>query len=301
MRNTVLHPQARPTLRRARSLGLGLGLAALALAAQAATDPFVGARASGQASHIVLTCSTCGTGAAVDDSGQVGGPGTPQASWTSAGPGWAAAASASVATPSMLPELGAFAFADIIPPAPPGSFSTFLYSASANAEGTQRFDYTGSSPATYTFDYTLSGTFTLGQAQAVSLMQVFGAYTVYGSDYNPFGGEFHGTVLDFDFQTGSATEGGTHPFSFAGNLSFTVQPGSSFYVVAKLNAFADAKLGVIGAVDASHTLTAHFTQGDLSQLVPAVTAPVPEPGTAALLLAGAALLLGTARLRRGAP
>jgi hypothetical protein len=81
-------------------------------------------------------------------------------------------------------------------------------------------------------------------------------------------------------------------FSDSNSITFTVGAGDDFFVQAFLIAgslFTDAG-SVAGAADASHTMTASFTAGDVSLLT-----PIPEPGMFSMLLAGVVLLGFAAR------
>jgi hypothetical protein len=262
-------------------------LAGLAPLANAATDPYAGATVDTTASHYTLTCGTCPITSANDDTGHQGGPGAASASYSAAAPGWAVAATAKLDGPNGLPTLGGFGFADLVTDPVP---TTFLYKAGAFSQGLQRYDYSGTAPTTYKIDFDLTGSFTLGRADAASLMSVMGGYTVYGADYNPLG-EFRGTVLGTQFVNARASVAGLQNFSLPGSISFTVNPGDAFYVWGALSVTSDASHQIVGTVDASHTLGAQFTAGDTALLSPAIAAAVPEAPAPLLMLGGLATLL----------
>jgi hypothetical protein len=216
-----------------------------------------------------------------------GGPGAASAALSAAGTGWVLSDSAALTGPNSLPQLGAFAFADIVIDS--SIPKTYFYKAGATAEGTQKYDYTGATPQTHQIDYTLEGSFTLGSADAVSLMSYTDGLTVFGSNYNPFG-EYRGTFLGTHFSNDHARLAGTTLFAQAGSVSFTVNPGDSFYVWSMLSVYADSSHQVIGTVDAAHTLALQFSAGDTSLLSASVSA-VPEPATLALFAAGLGMVL----------
>lgn len=81
------------------------------------------------------------------------------------------------------------------------------------------------------------------------------------------------------------------PVSEQRSFGFTVDPGDSFYVWARLVTTADNT----GTADASSTLTASFT--NTAGLEPAAVA-IPEPGAAALLVIGGGMALVGGRGRR---
>jgi hypothetical protein len=258
-----------------------------------AADPYVGATIDTQATYYTLTCGTCPIGTGTENNTHQGGPGTPSVSDVAAAPGWSLSASARLDGPNGLPTLGGSGFTDIVTNSVP---TTFFYKTGTFSQGLQRYDYSGTVATTYQIDFTLAGSFTLARADAASLMSVMGGYTVYGADYNPLG-EFRGTVLGTQFVSDRASLAGTEAFALPGSISFSVNPGDGFYVWGALSVTSDSSHQVIGSVDASHTLGAQFTQGDVTLLNASVVA-VPEAPTQALLLAGLATL-GWLRARRG--
>ncbi len=125
-------------------------------------------------------------------------------------------------------------------------------------------------------------------------MEVYGGLTIFGSGYVP--GHEVNPVLDFEYSRANASLPTSDPFHLTGSVSFTVDPGDSFYVWANLSAYANASHQVTGSVDALHTLSLSFTTGDTS-LLSADVAAVPEPSTLVLVAGG--LGLGAAARRRG--
>lgn len=271
------------------ALAFGACLGAAAASAQA--DPFAGVSIDTSASHVTIVCSTCPTPRTTDDDTHRGGAGTTAALYANGDVGWGVGATAAFDAGG-LPALGVFSFAEVVPLA----LGANLYDAFASAQGLQRFDYRGSVPTTYTLSFTIEGRFTLGAADAGSPTEIFGGFTVFGSDFHPVG-ETHGTVLGSDFVSQHASNGGVSPFSLPGGFSFAVNPGDSFYVQARM--VADSVTNIAhqadGTVDALHTLSGRFTAGDTALLAAAIS-PVPEPPALQILVAG---LLATAwRLRR---
>ena len=255
---------------------------------------YTSATASASANEYSLLCGTCSIDFQDLGSDADGGPGAAEAHAQLSGGGYAGVGGASFAGPDALPELTAYAFAEMIPPGT--DLRTYFYEVTGSASAIQQYTYLGAGPETYTIEYTLDGEFALSAADAASLMSIYGGVTVYGSPFVP-GAEVNPT-LDFDYQGESASAIGTAPFSLTGSVEFTVSPGDIVYVAANLFATADSSHEVSGSVDALHTLSLAFTSGNPSLLTPEATA-VPEPGTATLLLVGSAIL-GAARHRRRA-
>ena len=263
----------------------------LALASPAAAYTSVTAYAS--ANEYSLLCSTCSIDFEILGFVEDGGPGAPRADAELSGAGYAGIAHAIFTGPDALPELSAYAFAEVIPPGG-ADLRTYFYEALGSASALQQYTYGGAAPETYTITYTLDGEFTLTAADAASLMSVYGGVTVYASPYDPYA-EVHPTH-GYDYSGDHARLIGTHPFLLTGSVTFTVQPGDVFYVAANLYATADSSHQVTGATDALHTLALEFTSGDAS-LLTAEAVAVPEPGTLALVGLGVGLV-GFVRRRR---
>jgi hypothetical protein len=279
-------------VRAALALGACLGAAA----ASADPDPFAGVSVGASASHVTIVCSTCPTPRTTDDDTQRGGPGTTAALYANSDVGFSVGANAAFDAAG-LPSLGVFTFAEVVPL----TLGADLYDAFATAKGLQRFDYLGTAPTTYTISFAIEGSFTLGTADSGSPMEIFGGFTVFGSDFHPVG-ESHGTVLGSDFVSEHAENGGVSQFSLPGEFSFTVNPGDSFYVQAQMTALSITNIAhqASGTVDALHTLAGTFTAGDIGLLAaaigPVAVSPVPEAPTLPIFTAG--LLAMAWRLRR---
>ena len=102
----------------------------------------------------------------------------------------------------------------------------------------------------------------------------------------PCAGGFHRRGLASDRLTKIARLG-NGSFVDGRSITFSVGANEDFFVSASLIAdaqFVDA-LSVTGVADASHTMTASFTAGNVSLLT-----PVPEPSTYGTLLIGLGLL-----------
>jgi hypothetical protein len=269
-----------------RCLSLAALLCSVALPAGALTS----ATAYAAANEYTLLCSTCSIDFFDLGSASDGGPGASSAAVNHSGEGYSGIATSTFAGPEALPELGVYAFADEIY----DGLRTHLYEAFASATGLQQYAYGGAAPETYTIAYTIDGEFFLTHDDAASLMSIYGGVTVYGSGYSP--GQEVNPTLDYEYSGENAELIGTHDFALAGSVTFTVQPGDVFFVSASLFAIADSSHEVVGSVNALHTLELEFTGGDTSLLTPEAAA-VPEPSTAALVLAGLALGGGVLRRR----
>jgi hypothetical protein len=268
-----------------------LALAATLGVVSAPAGALTSATAYAAASKYTLLCSTC----SIDffDLGSVsdGGPGETSAAVNHSGAGYSGIATSVFAGPEALPELGVYAFADEIY----DGLRTHLYEAFASATGLQQYTYGGAAPETYTITYAIDGEFFLNHDDAASLMSIYGGVTIFGAGYSP--GQEVQPTLDYEYSGENAELVGTHDFALAGSVTFTVQPGDVFYVSATLFAIADSSHEVTGSVNALHTLELEFAGGDTALLTPEAAA-VPEPGTAALVLAGLALGGGVLRRRR---
>jgi hypothetical protein len=268
-------------------------LATLLLAVQPAAA-YTEATAYASANEYSLLCSTCSIDFQILGTQEDGGPGATAAFAEVAGAGYAGIAHSLFTGPYALPELSAYAHAEVISPGFP-DLHTYFYEALGSASALQQYTYGGAAPETYTITYTLDGEFSLTAADAASLMSVYGGITVYMHPYEPFG-EFHPNY-GYDYQGDHAELVGTHPFLLTGSVTFTVQPGDIFYVAANLYATADSSHQVEGSADALHTLALEFTSGDASLLTPEAAA-VPEPGTLALVGLGLGLV-GVRQRARG--
>jgi hypothetical protein len=267
-----------------------LPLLLLPLLAAAPAGALTSATAFATANEYSLLCSTCSIDFRQLGLVEDGGWGAPSAYANVTGSGHSAIATSTFAGPNALPELGAFAYADIVI----GDLRTYFYEAGSTATGFQQYTYGGAVPETYTITYEIDGVFVLAAMDAASLMSIYGGVTVYGSPYDPYA-EVRPT-LDYDYVGDQAELAGEDAFDLGGSVTFTVQPGDVFYVSATLFATADSSHEIVGTVDAMHTLSLAFTSGDASLLTPEAAA-VPEPATAELVLLG--LGFGGAAMRRG--
>ncbi|MGC4054433.1 MAG: PEP-CTERM sorting domain-containing protein [Paludibaculum sp.] len=248
--------------------------------------------ASGNAKQFQLTCGTCPN--PVTDLSHLtdGGPGQSLATVDfSQGSLVSYSALAIFTGPNSLPHLGARASADVdvVPP------STFFYQAGSVARATQKYTYTGATPTDYTLEYDLDGSMTGG-----ILTEIAGGFTIFGSGFQP-GQEVQPVIgFTFDHVNGDGTE---KPVHLTGDVSFTVNPGDTFFLQATLDIFVDSRSqSMFASADALHTLAMSFTQGDPSLLIPAgssTAAEVPEPGSMALVVLGlVGLGVGRLRMRR---
>jgi hypothetical protein len=186
------------------------------------------------------------------------------------GSSWATARFAAGAT--YLPELKTFAT------------SALGKQASARAFSAQGFSYSGATTATITLNINLTGSHSSNGGGGYAYNNTGASIAVLRTNqlswYPSFGTlVFEGGTPDEDrFVTDlflSASETGTP----SGSLSFTIDPGQDFYVVAQLTSVSQN-----GIADASNTLVMNFTNATGLTAVSAV----PEPHAALLLLTGLA-------------
>ncbi len=255
-------------------------------------DPFWGATADGTARQFEITCGTCPNPITILSTQQDGGVGSSNAGVEFSHAGSASYfASAGLNGANALPTLHASAVSDVTIVTP----STFFFSASTDARGTQLYTYTGATPTVYAITYDVDGTIIGGP-----LTELSGGFTVFGSGFNP-NAEVQ-PVLGFTFDHKNGIGATLIPVDLSGTVTFTVNPGDSFYVQATLTAITDSRSAdMFASADASNTLAMQFTQGDTSLLTPgsAAASPVPEPAPIALLGIGlsSASVLGRRRRR----
>jgi hypothetical protein len=166
--------------------------------------------------------------------------------------------------------------------------------ASAVAFSSQGFSYTGSEPTRITLNINLTGSHSNNVGDGYASNSTGASIAVLRTNqlqwYPSFGTLVYegGPPEEDRFVTNlflSASEPGTP----MGSLTFTIDPGQDFYVVAQLTSVAQN-----GVADASNTLVMNFSNATGLTAVSAV----PEPHAALLLLAGLAGLRFAAK-RRG--
>jgi hypothetical protein len=260
---------------------------AVAQLASAATLSAPGILVNGDGSQHFKKCSTCPDEPVLDSeekggnnvgSAQTTGNAMNSFSWLAAG---------TLLGPNALPVLKAQAEAQNPSIADP-SLGIGTVSAVATARGLQGYHYSGTEAGTYTITFTVNGVLDGDDESIDAGVSALSSEFVFSQD-----GGFHRRVLASDRLTkiarlsnGSFVDGRSITFSVGANDDFFV---SAFLIADAL--FVDA-LSVTGAADASHTMTASFTAGDVSLLI-----PVPELSTYGMLLIGLGLL-GCAGWRR---
>jgi hypothetical protein len=249
--------------------------------AEAAVLSAPGILVDGSGKHVFKQCSTCPDEGSSDGDTK-GGDGVGSAETTGAGNGFGWLASGTLVGPNALPVLKARA-------------ETFdplqglgLVNANAIAQGLQEYHYSGTQDGTYTITFHVNGLLDGDDESIDAGIFAFASELVAGPD-----GITHPRLSPTARITkvASSTNGA---FSDSNSITFTVGAGDDFFVQAFLIAnslFVDAT-SLTGAADASHTMTASFTAGDVSLL-----SPVPEPATFGMLLT-LLVLLGFAMRRR---
>lgn len=187
----------------------------------------------------------------------------------------------------------------------------FYYDASATAETLQWYSFTGLQPETFTISYMIDAILQ-GQFDPQSGLDTrpnaltSGGLSIWdGVITNPdLALETPlGTNLSFDqtFLDGSMGDG-LGFVTGGGSVTFTLQPGSGFFMNAFLTSTVPQQMSGTILADASNTMNTMFTAGNTSLLTPQLIgvqmAVVPEPSTYALMSAGLALMLVMARRRR---
>jgi hypothetical protein len=255
--------------------------------ASAATLSAPGILVNGDGSQHFRKCSTC-PDEPVLDSDEKGGNNVGSAE-TSGGAAnsFSWLASGTLVGPNALPVLKARAEAENPSVADP-SLGIGTVSAVASARGLQGYHYSGSEAGTYTITFTVDGLVDGDDESIDAGISALSSELV----FNPDGG-FQRRVLASDRLTKVARLG-NGSFADSRSITFSVDANEDFFVSAFLIAdalFVDS-VSLTGVADASHTMTASFTAGDVSLLT-----LVPEPSTYGMMLVGL-VLLGCAGRRR---
>ena len=253
---------------------------AVAQLASAATLSAPGILVNGDGSQHFRKCSTCPDEPFLDfdekggnnvGSAETTGAANNSFSWLAAG---------TLVGPNALPVLKARAEAQNPSIADP-SLGIGTVSAVATARGLQGYHYSGTEAGTYTITFTVDGLLDGDDESIEAGVSALSSELVFSQD-----GGFHRRGLASDRLTKIARLG-NGSFVDGRSITFSVGANEDFFVSAFLIAdalFVDA-LSVTGVADASHTMTASFTAGNVSLLT-----PVPEPSTYGTLLIGLGLL-----------
>ena len=242
-----------------------------AVAHLASADPLSapGILVTGDGSQHFKQCSTCPDEPVVD-SDVKGGNNVGSAETTgAANNSFSWLASGTLVGPNALPVLKARAEAQNPSIADP-SLGIGTVSAVATAQGLQLYHYSGTVAGTYTITFTVNGLLD-GDDESIDA-----GLSAFGSEFisKPDGGFPHPLLASARLSKTASTTNGS--FVDDRSITFSVGANDDFFVSAFLIAdalFVDAH-SVTGAADASHTMTASFTAGDVSLLTP-VRSPRP--------------------------
>lgn len=154
--------------------------------------------------------------------------------------------------------------------------------ASSAAGVMVQYEYNGASPSLITYSFTVTADVNEPNPSTTSafMRSAVGIVTL-ASSYNTDVDEFlegGGQLRDSDEMTWNTTA----DVDYSQNISFTANPGETFWVVARLNTQAG---GINAYADAFSTLQGQLTTGTGTITI------VPEPATGALLIGGMALML----------
>jgi hypothetical protein len=251
------------------------GMANVALAAPLSSP---GILVSGAGSHFFKRCSTCPDEGSSDADTQGGNTVGSAETSRAASDSFSWLASGTLVGLNALPVLKARAEVQDPAVTDPTTGIGFV-SATASAQGLQRYHYSGTEDGSYTITFSVNGLLD-GDGENINA-----GLSVFSSKYDPFlEGEFQITRLappEVLTKSASSTNGS---FSATSNqITFDIGAGDDFFVLAFLsaNAFFSDSGSLPGVADASHTMTARFTAGDVSLLT-----AVPEPSIYGLMLAG---------------
>lgn len=178
----------------------------------------------------------------------------------------------------------------------------FFYGGDAMANAVQYYsvENPSSMPITFEVTYSFDAFLTASLPAELANLSLNASLFIYdGLNSNmelPFGSMLAGDYASF---SGLDAVGGR--IDETRTLSFTVQPGSGFYVLAAFSAGLSGYPEGDNEVDAMSTFTVNFNGPNSSLLRArlAETTPVPEPKTWALTLTGLGLLLFVRRTNRG--
>ena len=164
-------------------------------------------------------------------------------------------------------------------------------SAFGSALGVEGYTYNGASARTFDLDIMLTGT-VFDPTPADGDTSIDASVSVFGASFFEFGFDYASLVFEFgvtDLGTSDLTllNGNT---SASDTLTFTVQPGQSFFIQTTLGASAERDMS---SADAFSTLSLAFQ--DANGLTAASGTVVPEPGTAILFALGLAGLAQSGR------